>query len=521
MANNHEDVVNRVNQSHPELLKWNTTSSCAEFIQRVVNEPEMKSERWGLLSKSDGEAGYTFPNGIRCSHDVIALPNGERVDVIQSADGHPVAGGPTWQEIPEYDGNGNLQWRPHNVWVDVSSWPIYESDAPDDVVTENNTVLAFGWFCWMRAWAEWPNECQENYKWLMDNMGPKVFRVMLAVEGESHSQGNDPDVWRDAGVFITDDWENRYKKMLDQVGNAGQQVHCTVYGGRNQTPTYTDRYNFHDRIIRASEGRWQAIRSFEMMNEYLANAWTEAEVIDAGNDLGSKLPAGMLLSLSSPCLAHSYVEGQQPTNEEMEASFDALYKDHRYANEVTIHTMRDGQKWSDPFSYNIFYQHLPHLNNEPPGPGSSAGGMHTTADDVRKDFTNTINAGWPLYVGHSEWSVWNGHLPVEYYNGWREIKFLKDLPNMLECAHVMRELNTGEVHMAKNPYPDEQTWWKSYEEEVVKLFKKVGREVPREALESARFGYRTSWDLADSLSPDDSKKKHLEEMAAELGTTYP
>jgi hypothetical protein len=196
------------------------------------------------------------------------------------------------------------------------------------------------------------------------------------------------------------------------------------------------------------------------MNEYVANHWTAQEVRDSGRDLRSKLPANFLLSLSSPDTAHGYTaDGQQPTNEDQQAGFDELYGgDGAGANEITIHTMRDGQKWSDPYSYNYLYPSWPKINNEPPGPGSSAGGMDTTGEDVRKDLSNTIGAGWGMYVGHSEWSVWNGHLPVEYYNGWRELKFLKDLPNMPECAAVMKELaGTGggdDTRPGAPQYPD-------------------------------------------------------------------
>jgi Fascin domain len=433
---NHKAIVDQVNAEYPHLLQYNTPAACAEFLQRLVKALPVE-ERWGLLSKSEGEAHYTYPNGQMCSYDYVAVPAGDRVDVIASAAGHDmgIVGGPAWAPAAPHE------WRPSNVWVDIASWPIYDSGTPVDggggVVTP--CTLAFGWFCWMRAWADWPSEAQQNLDWIMGEIGPQVWRVMLAVEGQSHGS---PDVWTNAGVFIDATWEDRYKKMLDQVGKLGTQVHATVYGGRNQTPTHDDRCRFHDRIIAASEGRWAAIRSFEMMNEFKANHWVAQEVRDSGRDLRSKLPANFLLSLSSPAMAHSYTDaGSFPTNEDMQASFDELYGgDGAGANEITIHTMRDGAKWSDPYSYNYLYPAVPKINNEPPGPGSSAGGMDTTADDVRKDLSNTIGAGWPMYVGHSEWSVWNGHLPQEYYNGWREIKFLKDLPNMPECAAVMKEL---------------------------------------------------------------------------------
>ena len=437
---NHIEIVKQVNRDYPHLLQWNSASACGEFLQRVVAALP-KEERWGLLTKTPGENGYTFPNGIKCSYDYVAVPQGDRIDIIQSAAGHDegFVGGPGWTPAAPHE------WREQNHWVDITDWPLFISDAPqtDQGPVTNQCELSFGWFCWMRAFADWPDEAERNLNWIMKEIDPHSFRVMLAVEGQSHGS---PDVWRDAGVFIDGTWDDRYKRMLDRVGEMGRKVHATVYGGRNQTPTESDRNRFHDRIVAASEGRWQAIRSFEMMNEFQANYWTAAEVRAAGRDLRSKLPSGFLLSLSSPSSAHG-MGGPNPTNEEMTESFDELYGgDGAGANEITIHTMRDVEsKWSDPFSFNQIYPGWRKINNEPPGPGSSAGGMWWTGEDVARDFSNTIGAGWVMYVGHAEWCVWNGHLPQEYHNGWREIRNVWELPNMPQCAAAMKSLNTGTI----------------------------------------------------------------------------
>lgn len=520
MPTNQSSIVNRINNQYPELLQWNSSSSCTEFLQRVINEPEMRAENWGLLSKSDGEAGYTLPNNQRVSHDVIALPNGERVDIIQSASAHPTPGGPAWGVIPQYDSEGNPQWRPNNVWIkDSNNWPIYDSDAPSDVVIPNNTTLGFGWFCFMTAWADWPDEAKQNFDWIMNEINPKVFRNMLCVEGRSHG---DPDPWLEAGVIIDSKWEDRYKRMLDFLGDLGLQAHNTVYGGRNQTPTYTDRYRFHDRIIAASAGRYEAIRSWEMMNEWETNKWTAGEVIDAGNDLGSKLPSGSKLSLSSPALAHGSVNGREPTNEEMQQSFDQLYFNHRYANECTIHTMRDGGKWSNPFAFNIFYPHLPKINNEPPGPGTSAGGEYTDAYDVDRDYSNTISAGWAMYVGHAEWCPWNGHLPTVYYNGWREVKFVKDLPAMPECAQVMKALSEGYTPIIPDPDEGGDEEMIPYDESKSIEFGNACNDVYRESGIAQDPGMisvhssRCAWDYyVGKMDWDECFKKHINEFRAE------
>jgi len=108
-------VVTDINAQYPQLLQTNTKEADAEFILRVV-QAMPPAEKWGLLSKSNGENGYTWPNGIRTSHDAIAVPNGQRFDIIGGSDNPGHAASPTWNPIaPE-------NWRPSNVWVDISTW---------------------------------------------------------------------------------------------------------------------------------------------------------------------------------------------------------------------------------------------------------------------------------------------------------------------------------------------------------------------------------------------------------------
>lgn len=514
MPTNLKPAVDRINNAFPWLLQWNDHKACGEFLQRVANEPECKAERVGLLSKDPGENGYTFPNGIRTSHDVIAWPNGERVDIIQSAGGHPAPGGPAWGVIPPD------QWRPANKWVDISSWPIFDSGTPHDAGDAAKACeVMMGWFCWMRAWADWPDLCKENEAWIIGEINPTAYRVMLCVEGQSHQQGSDPDVWRDAGVTIeAPQWEDRFKKMLDHVGSQGRKVHATLYGGINYVPTEDDRRRFNDRIVAAAEGRWAAIRSFEVANEYTVNKFTADQVRNAGRDLRSKVPAGTLISLSSPDAAHGS-SGTNPTNEEVEASFDVLYGgDGAGANECTIHTMRGdpNNKWADPFSYNFCYPNLKKINNEPPGPGSSAGGMYTNASDVQRDLTNTINAGWAAYVTHCEWSVWNGFLPDCYHNGWREVKYVSQLPQMPEIGKVVKSLGVHPQEEPEVPVPAYDEGWLQdvVRPAVVATYTEANH--PLDDLYPT-WMCRTLYDYDAGMSKDDSLNKHIGELRAALG----
>jgi hypothetical protein len=174
--------------------------------------------------------------------------------------------------------------------------------------------------------------------------------------------------------------------------------------------------------------------------------------------------------------------------------------------------MRDGGKWSDPFSYNMFMPDLPKINNEPPGPGSSAGGMYTTGPDVEKDLANTIGAGWVMFVGHSEWCPWTGHLPVEYHNGWREIRYVKDLPNMPECAAVMKT-HTGEPEV---PIPAYDEGWLQdvVRPAVVATYTEANH--PLDDLYPT-WMCRTLYDYDAGMSKDDSLNKHIRELRDALG----
>lgn len=440
-------VVDRVNRSFPHLLRSNTAAACVEFLSRVLQEPEMKAERWGFLTKPGpgalSPAGFTFPNSqIKVAVDVIALPSGARVDIIQSSDNPPHPAGPTWNNIPEFNSSGQSQWRSTDVWMDPSPIGIFDSGTSSHAGVTNRTALGASLFCFMAGLKFWPHDLGLNLKWIREHIRPKVWRVMPLVDGRSHG---DPDPWRDAGSFLSwPDYDDLFKRMLDVCGDAGEQAHITLYGGRNQTPTEDSRRRYEERIVRLCDGRWPAVRSFECMNEYRTNRWTDAEVRATGRHMRQLLPSGFRLSLSSPELAHAST--RETTREEMGEAFEQLYggQDHAGANECTIHVSRDrGSRWSDPFSFNEFMPDLQKINNEPGGPGASAGAEGWGVMEVTADYQRTIEAGWPLYVVHTEWGVWNGRLPMEYYNGLRETKNVWEHRDIFAIADALTSLSTG------------------------------------------------------------------------------
>lgn len=123
--NNYKKTLELVAERHSHIFTpsideggkkfWpgNTHENCARLLWDFCEEMSKLQplDRIGLLTKNPGENGYTWSNGIRTSHDVIAIPNGERTDIIGAAGDITEQPTITWQpRTPD-------QWRPHNVWI--------------------------------------------------------------------------------------------------------------------------------------------------------------------------------------------------------------------------------------------------------------------------------------------------------------------------------------------------------------------------------------------------------------------
>lgn len=107
-----------VDAAHPELLNQNTHETCGMYLWHVcaAHNAEDPSRPLGFLSKSDGENGYTWGNGVRTSHDAVCFSdNGQRFDIIGGAgDGSPNAA-PVWQ--------GPQPERASNVYIPFTAVP--------------------------------------------------------------------------------------------------------------------------------------------------------------------------------------------------------------------------------------------------------------------------------------------------------------------------------------------------------------------------------------------------------------
>lgn len=161
-------------ENHPILFgdnnapyTGNTHENCAQFLFDVSERArtELPHLEVGLLSKEDGENGYTWPNGIRTSHDAIAIPNGERFDAIGSAGSTADKPTPTFKVIPPHE------WRAHNVWVehtDVEGMPKPpEPEEPDQEVNPYPDENTF--------WKSFEQDLSKAYKEAGVDVPPEGF----------------------------------------------------------------------------------------------------------------------------------------------------------------------------------------------------------------------------------------------------------------------------------------------------------------------------------------------------------
>lgn len=529
----HVADVQRVDQQHPNLLKHNSHSACAEFVQRALVELTRlyPGEEWGHIHKDAGETGYTFPNGERVSHDVVMSRSLHRqVDIISAGGAHPSPGGAVWQPIDP------AVYRPGNYWL-APFQTIYDSDAPDDVGT---TVarLGRGFFWLLRGLKDTPNDVHANGQWLLDEEAPEVLRIFLDLEGEMHAHGM-PDPWRDAGIDGRDpQWPDLMRHACDFALLINAKLHCTVYGGAGHFRTLDERRRFHDLIVSTigGSGLWPAIYGFHMMNEYNVNGFDERDVQQAGEDLFSKVPGGLALSLSTPAGAHGF--SGEATSEEMQASFEVLYgpagAHHFGANTIDIHISRDqASRWADPFAYNFILPELQKTNHEPFGQYSSVWWTNDPQTIVNA-YGRTSQAANTLYVGHNAWCAWGGRLPQEHvddlarkygaeYAQGHTIRNIWEMPNQKAISNGSREHRlTGQVPDVGGGnggggggggYPGDEYGWQ-IGEALFADYAEAGQ-APNPGM--GVWFWRTAWDAATTLTVDQSIEKHRKEWREALG----
>jgi hypothetical protein len=76
--------------------------------------------------------------------------------------------------------------------------------------------------------------------------------------------------------------------------------------------------------------------------------------------------------------------------------------------------------------------------------------------------------------------------------------------------------------MSQQPYPDELQWWGPvFDVEVAKRYAQAVPPQPYPNAKSARWGYRTAYDICAGMTKEASMAKHLRELEVELGVNQP
>jgi len=124
-----------------------------------------------------------------------------------------------------------------------------------------------------------------------------------------------------------------------------------------------------------------------------------------------------------------------------------------------------------------------------------------------------------MYMGHSEWCVWNGHLPDCYYNGWREIRNVWEQPHMPEIAQVLKSGGANFTPVEPEmPIPAYDEPWITNTVRPAVVQKYTDHGVPLDD-QYPVWITRTQYDYnAGTHTQEASLEKHLAELDAELAT---
>jgi hypothetical protein len=400
---NHAQIVRDVAAAHPELLTRNTRASCAEFLQRVIAALP-RNEPWGYVSKSSGENGYTFSNGVRVAIDVIAYRDPyTQIDVLVNAaandDNDPATSGstsPDWRPIDP------RLYRPGNVWVDPAIVPPLGTPGPSP---GHVCRLGASWFWMMAGLKFWPDQVMQNLEWLAANMSIDYTRVIAVVGGDTFvaPDGSRADPWAEAGAWLS--WPDHgalLERVTDLLFDYGIKTEWTLIGGLGQIPRDADQDAMVDHVVRHLRDREHKLQVLEIMNEYHINGGGNVARL---RRLARRVRAGLRsvdLSLSTPnCGAPA---------EQIAREVEAMYRDLPEANAITPHWDRADHvapplgPWSPPRRY----------SNEPRGPGASTGGHVTDPATLARDYRAALGADYVGYVFHSDWGIWDRHLHPKF-----------------------------------------------------------------------------------------------------------
>lgn len=354
---------------------------------------------------------------------------------------------------------------------------------------------------------------KRNLEFFKEKFNGDYIRWFYTVGGDLF---DDFDPWSEIGSFFNDPRHGEiFLKSLDLLKEFELKSHLVLVGSHSQANTEEKELAIVDRCGFYIRGRLSEFVLVEMRNEYLINGGTSTNCRNMARAFRARVGNSFPITLSSL----DSVMGGNADISVVRAEYSKLYGGDSGANCLTIHNTRPEPIWN-PLSLRERLELTEDIwDSEARGPGASAGGDVSNPEVFRTDLSNAKAGNAKGIVFHSRPGVWfgkcNSHWPGE-----NNPANIYDIPGIENIASVYSggvAMPPGETEM--NPYPDEPTYWKDFEEKTAALYKKAGVDIPPQVFEAGRHMARTAYDLAIKMSPEESKEKHLNELAQALGVS--
>lgn len=307
-----------------------------------------------------------------------------------------------------------------------------------------------------------------------------------------------------------------FRAVCTELHSLGILTQVTVFG------TWVENESRRNGIISACKA---SIRALPKEWFYFIDCYNEPGAIGVPEygfvrDCGRQMSdLGIHISLASPNSLHMGIDGRRATDAEVATDTSKLYDG--MPAQVSVITPHWGRApWEPHRNLGGSSRGKKIVNDEPRGIESSVSYI-LSPEDFKKDRESSTRAGED-YTLHGEPGIWHGYCDTSSNPEWEHnnsIKIWQEVPRINE---IIAAITGGEVTEmgALNPYPvPEAAYWEPFEKEAAALYKKAGVDLPAQVFEAGRHMARTAWDFADKLSPEASKEKHLNELAAQLGVS--
>lgn len=493
-ANAHRDENN-----HPEAY---------DFAILGMRALKLRNSLFGLNGKrgsttdiSSDAFAYGTGTDVRVIDFILAAgTQGNNIDHIQWYDQTGVGGaGARWLD-PFTTRNTNVDYTIKTVRGSTLFWLLRGFAEHRAKLDRNLNILAAGSFKYIRA---------------------------MGVLGGGLVEGHDP--WSRAGFNVRSaDYpqvvRDATKHCFEQFGI---KVFWTCFGSRDQVPGQADQ----DRIIDImSSVNLAYVEDYEIENEYNhGHKLTLQEMQRQASRLFNKIGGAKRISLSSPWTTHA---GSSLSALHVET--EQMHRGHPYVTMSTPHWNRDKVLFVPGCPLG---QYAPTyvVNNEWFGFGSyNSDGI--TAHDMAVAHQESIKAKEGKNTVHSNTGTWGGMIDP-YFEDKNSPEYFDQQPGWNEMVQLQLHIEAGGIVLTAGPvtppappeddevkpYPDENTWWNNYVNDVQLRYQQAFNEGKRGSPDMdpmafiwfSRMGYSSSHEELES-----AKQRHLQELETALGIHF-